>query len=95
LANNGKIGFDIADEIIPDLIILDYFLPYENGDEVCRKLKESKRTRAIPIIFLTVNKKINDVIDCIDLGAHGFFEKPINRKRMISEIHFILLNPQL
>ena len=95
LANNGKMGFNIAYEATPDLIILDYYLPDENGDEVCRKLKQNKRTRAIPIIFLTVNKKINDMIDCIGLGARGFFEKPIDRKLILSEIKFTLQNSEI
>lgn len=92
LANNGKMGFNIAYETTPDLIILDYYLPDENGDVVCRKLKKDKKTRMIPIIFLSINKKISDLIDCIGVGAHGFFEKPIDRELMLSEIKFTLQN---
>ncbi len=92
LANNGKMGFNIAYEATPDLIILDYYLPDENGDVVCRKLKKNIKTRMIPIIFLSINKKISDLIDCIGFGAHGFFEKPIDRKLMLSEIKFTLQN---
>ncbi len=56
IANNGETGISIACETKPDLIILDYFMPGENGEEVCRKLKGREETKNIPVLFLTINE---------------------------------------
>lgn len=95
LASHGEVGFNIAIESIPDLIILDFFLPDENGDELCQRIKKNERTKRIPLIFLTVNHKVDDMINCLDFGAQGFFEKPIDREIMISEIKFLLQNTEI
>ena len=54
LATNGFKALEIASsENPPDLILLDIMMPDMNGFEVCTKLKESKKTRNIPVIFIT------------------------------------------
>ena len=54
VAINGEIALQlIANEITPDLILLDILMPDISGYDVCRTLKADEKTRAIPIIFLT------------------------------------------
>jgi CheY-like chemotaxis protein len=52
-AVDGPQGVEKAQQIIPDLILLDVRLPGLDGFEVCRSLKEHPATRRIPVIFLT------------------------------------------
>jgi len=95
IANDGKTGISIACETKPDLIILDYFIPGENGDKVCRKLKEKEETKNIPVLFLSVNESSSDMITCLDAGARGYMMKPINSKSVLSEIRYTLQNPNI
>src|SRR5215470_2053154 len=53
VASNASEGLTIAQESLPDLILLDVVMPGEDGFVVCRWLKENERTKAIPIIFVT------------------------------------------
>ncbi len=52
-ASNGKDGLDVANTVMPDLIISDIDMPVMDGGEMASRLKASGRTSQIPIIFLT------------------------------------------
>ena len=72
--------YDIADTVAkesPDFVILDLFMPGKSGFDVCADLKKDKRTRAIPIIFLTSSYDYDDVVRSIHVGVLDFIHKPI------------------
>lgn len=52
-ASNGITGIKEIQTLLPDLVLLDYSLPDINGDEVCRRLLASERTRGIPVIMMS------------------------------------------
>ncbi len=95
IANDGETGIKIAYDIMPDLIVLDYFLPGENGPKICQKLKDNTETKEIPILFLTVNQSEDDMVICLDAGANGYIMKPIDSKIVISEIKYTIQNPYI
>jgi len=53
IADNARDGIQLAIDVIPDIILLDVFLPKENGFQVFRDLKTAKLTRNIPTFLLT------------------------------------------
>jgi CheY-like chemotaxis protein len=53
LAVDGHMGLHMAKDLIPDLIILDIQMPRMNGFELCKCLKENKKTQDIPVIILS------------------------------------------
>ena len=62
----------------PDLILLDIIMSNMDGYEVCKRLKADKRTRDIPVIFITVmGEEINETKG-FELGAVDYITKPIN-----------------
>lgn len=75
-ASSAKEGFEILDKIIPDLILLDIVMPEMDGYEMIVKLKESRRLRKIPVIFLTAETKPESEVKGFDLGAVDFIVKP-------------------
>jgi CheY-like chemotaxis protein len=76
-ANGGKEALKFASEANPDLILLDVMMPDMQGDEVCRQLKADKRTRHIPVIFVTSMAEIVDEQKGLEAGAVDYITKPI------------------
>ncbi|HYD59472.1 MAG TPA: response regulator [Noviherbaspirillum sp.] len=60
----------------PDLILLDVLMPEMDGYEVCRVLKSDAATRDIPVIFLTGNDRVEDVVRGLEVGAVDYIAKP-------------------
>jgi len=76
VARNGLEGIEMAKAIIPDLILLDIILPKMDGYEVIKVLKDAPETRAIPIIFVTALKDVDDERKGLQLGADDYINKP-------------------
>jgi CheY-like chemotaxis protein len=74
-APNGRIGVAMAQQQMPDAIVLDIEMPEMNGFEVCRRLKENIRTSRIPIVMLTIRTDPSALMQGIDLGAIDFIPK--------------------
>jgi len=87
-ALDGKTAIDVvnSDEDI-DLILLDIMMPDMDGFEVCEILKSSKKTKHIPIIFLSAKNKAEDIQKGFKLGAVDYVTKPFNPQELISRTH--------
>lgn len=73
-AGDGEEGLRVAQEILPDVILLDMLLPKLSGPDVLRKLKENPLTAEIPVIVLTsLSQKNEDRL--LQDGATAYFEK--------------------
>jgi len=68
----------IRGSIVPDLILLDIMMPGIDGYEVCRRLKADKRTKHIPVIFVTAVTEIQDAARGFQAGAVDFIQKPLD-----------------
>jgi sigma-B regulation protein RsbU (phosphoserine phosphatase) len=68
----------IAYKQTPDLILLDIMMPEMDGYEVCRRLKENKQTKDVPVIFLTAMDQTTDEAQGFELGAADYITKPVN-----------------
>lgn len=75
-AGSAQEGFAILEHTLPDLILLDINMPEMNGYEMICKIKESRRLRSIPVIFLTGETETSSEIRGFDLGAVDFITKP-------------------
>ncbi|NOX25629.1 MAG: response regulator [Deltaproteobacteria bacterium] len=79
IATNGFDALELARASNrPDLILLDIMMPGMDGYEVCRQLKRSKKTREIPILFVTAKTEVEDEKKGLDLGAVDYITKPIS-----------------
>jgi len=77
-ATDGKSGIEKAREILPDTILLDINMPGLNGYEVCRRLKQERTLKAIPVIFLTANDGSDFEEIGFEVGAVDYVSKPFN-----------------
>ncbi|MEI7553686.1 response regulator [Candidatus Chlorohelix sp.] len=75
LLRDGIEGIKKADEIRPDLIILDLFLPKINGFEVCKTLKSTNKLRNIPIIVFSSENKLKNMVTAYEMGADYYVVK--------------------
>lgn len=85
-ANNGELGFEIAENIIPDLILLDIVMPNVSGFDVLKRLKNNCKTRNIPVILLSALDDIDNCVKGIELLAADYITKPFVELDLISRI---------
>jgi two-component system, cell cycle response regulator DivK len=92
-AETGLDGLQLAATAVPDLILLDIQLPGMDGYDVARQLKRDARLRGIPIIAVTSYAMVGDRERCLDAGASGYIEKPINPESFVDDVERFLAAP--
>ena len=90
VAIDGKKGFELAVEEIPDIIISDIMMPAMDGFELCKKLKQDIRTSHIPIILLTAKADIPSRIEGLETGADAYIVKPFNQRELLVRMQKLL-----
>ncbi|PCI28157.1 MAG: two-component system response regulator [SAR324 cluster bacterium] len=75
-ATDGMAAIELAEEVIPDLILLDIMMPEMDGFEVCGHLKKNPLTSEIPIIFLTALDQLENKTKAFEIGAVDYITKP-------------------
>ena len=86
---DGQEALDMARQIIPDLIILDVYLPVINGDDVAERLKKDDELKHIPIILISATPMTLDE-RARNSGADGYLAKPYEHEELISMVKKIL-----
>jgi two-component system cell cycle sensor histidine kinase/response regulator CckA len=81
-AEDGPTALQRAEEVSPDLVLLDIMMPGMNGYEVCRRLRASKRLAEVPVIMVTALDDQASRITGIEAGADDFITKPFNRAEL-------------
>jgi two-component system response regulator len=67
---------DIKDQ--PHVILLDIKLPFVDGLEILRRIKQDERTRTIPVVMLTSSREERDLIESYRLGVNSYIVKPVD-----------------
>ncbi|MCB9420347.1 MAG: response regulator transcription factor [Ardenticatenaceae bacterium] len=89
-APNGQEGLKVARRYLPDLIVLDINMPWMDGLELCRRLRQDEYFQQIPILFLTSNNSVDDRIVGLDMGADDYLGKPFNIKELKAHVRALL-----
>ena len=89
-AIDGHDGLEKALNELPDLILLDLMLPGIDGIDICNKLKNKDRTKAIPIIMLTAKGHESDKILGLELGADDYMTKPFSVRELMTRIKVVM-----
>ena len=74
----------------PDLILMDIMLPGEDGISLLKRLKNSSKTRDIPVIMVTAKGAEYDKVKGLDLGADDYVTKPFGMMELVSRIKAVL-----
>jgi two-component system alkaline phosphatase synthesis response regulator PhoP len=88
VAEDGQEGFEQATTQPFDLIILDVMLPYRNGTDICRDLRQLGM--ATPIMMLTVRDRTLDKVVALKLGADDYLTKPYEADELVARVEALL-----
>lgn len=89
-AKDGNDAINKAQQIQPDLIILDVMMPFKNGIEVCTILRQHPNLNEVPIILLTAINDEQTHIKGLESGADDYVNKPISPKVLVSRVKSLL-----
>lgn len=92
LASNGKEAWDILQnsEEMPDLVVSDIMMPEMDGNELCRLIKEDKRTAHIPVILLSAKQNTESKVEGLTMGADDYVTKPFNMTILVLRIRKLI-----
>jgi DNA-binding response OmpR family regulator len=85
---DGQMGLKMAQRNSYDIILLDVIVPYINGIELCKSIKESQPN--VPIIMLTALGTTDDKLSGFDAGADDYLVKPFEFKELLARIRALL-----
>lgn len=85
-AKNGKIGVDLANKVIPDVILCDIMMPELDGYGVLYLLQKNPKTVNIPFIFMTAKAERADMRKGMELGADDYLTKPFDDVELYNAI---------
>ena len=87
LAFDGPSALAMAQDVVPDLVILDIMLPGMDGLEVCRRLRQDS---IVPILMLTARAEEIDRVLGLELGADDYLTKPFSMRELKARVHALL-----
>lgn len=90
VASAEQAQHSLADNIRPDLILLDWMLPGISGVELARRLKRDDLYKELPIILLTARGEEEDKVRGLEIGADDYMTKPFSPKELIARIKAVL-----
>ena len=99
-ALNGELALQILQQTVtlPDLILLDIMMPPGmDGYEVCRRLKADKRTRDIPVLFISALDATIDKVRAFEVGGVDYIPMPFQAEELLVRVgtHLALRSQQL
>jgi two-component system phosphate regulon response regulator PhoB len=74
----------------PDLLVLDWMLPGRSGLELAQQLKQSPKTRGLPIIMVSARGQEEDRVRGLDMGADDYIAKPFSPREMVARVNAVL-----
>lgn len=94
IAASGEQALKYLRTNIPDLIILDIWMPEMDGIETLQRIREAPRGASIPVLFLTSQADVNNVLKGYELGVKDVLAKPIEPNAMKDRLKRVFLEEQ-
>ena len=88
----GAQAINIAQRMVPDIILLDAMMPHMDGFETCRRLKSDTNLKNIPVIFMTGLSDTESIVRGFEAGGVDYLTKPVNPLELIARINVHLMN---
>ena len=97
VARSGPEALEYMKRSLPDLLLLDILMPDMDGYEVCARLKSDRRTRDIPVIFITAMDEIEGKTKGFAAGAVDYITRPFDVQEVLArvKIHLTLREQEI
>lgn len=89
-AGDGAKALELAQKVQPDVVILDVMMPWPDGLEICRQIRQELRMENVLILFLTARGEETTEIVGFDVGADDYVTKPIRPRALVARIRALL-----
>ncbi|WP_291588774.1 two-component regulator propeller domain-containing protein [Bacteroides sp.] len=93
-ATNGQMGFEMAQQLHPDIVVSDVMMPVMSGKEMCYKIKNCLELAYIPVVLLTAQSSVDYEIEGYMFGADDYVTKPFDIKLLLARCANLLKNRQ-
>ncbi|MEA3060455.1 MAG: two-component system, OmpR family, phosphate regulon response regulator PhoB [Sphingomonadales bacterium] len=87
---DGEEALLLAEERVPDVVVLDWMIEGLSGIEVCRRLRRSMNTANVPIIMLTARGEESDRVRGLETGADDYLTKPFSPRELLARLSAVL-----
>ncbi len=91
IIEDGVKALEYLREATPDIILLDLFMPEMNGDKVLQIIKQNERLKDIPVLVISSSSDMDNVVNCIRLGADDYLPMPVNNTLLQARINSCLV----
>ncbi len=90
IAKDGEDGLEKVKSFKPDVILLDLIMPDMSGIEVLKELKFSSKYKKIPVILLTAVCDVDQIKECLGIGALGYIQKVTSTEQLFNKVDLIV-----
>jgi DNA-binding response OmpR family regulator len=90
VAEDGEHALEAATLAKPDLIVSDLVMPYRDGYEVLRAIRNDDRVKHTPVLILSMRDHEEDIVRGFEQGADDYVVKPFNAREFVSRVRKLL-----
>ncbi len=89
-ASSGEETLQRLDKVAPDILLLDFYMPGMDGDEVCKLIRQKPKWQQLPILMVTAAGKPEEVQQCLQAGCDDYITKPVNKQELREKVQRLL-----
>ena len=90
VAADGEDAHEIAVTLKPDLVVSDLVMPYRDGFDIVRALREDRSLDHVPIVILSMKDREEDIVRGLEMGADDYVVKPFNARELLARVRKLL-----
>lgn len=90
VAEDGEHALALAVGSKPDLVVSDLVMPYRDGYEVLRAIRNDDRLAALPVMILSMRDREEDIVRGFEIGADEYVVKPFNAREFLARVGRLL-----
>lgn len=90
VASNARDGWELLQQMNPDLVISDIMMPQVDGYQFLKQVREDPRYKALPVVFLTAKGMTGDRIQGYQAGCDAYLSKPFDPDELVAIVTNLL-----